>query len=150
MLSSAVGRSSVIRRREFGLDAAFDRIGELATALGEQLDAVVGPHIVRCRDDRSDRVAALRFERDLWRWSDAEANHLEPFGSEPRTQRTIDLFGGLACVAAHHDRGDTIGTEHTRSGATQAGGELGGQFAERDTTNSVGAELHREDPISAW
>ena len=135
---------------EFCLYRQLQGIVKLLAGCREQLDPVVGPGIVRRRHHGPDRATTLGFEGDLRRRRDAEADHVESFQSEPVAQRTIEDLGGLTGVPAHHDARDTIGTEHPSRGAAEPGGELGGQFGEGDTSDAVGAELHRANPISAW
>ncbi len=139
-----------VERRQFGLDATFDVVGQLHPAAGEELDPVVGPGIVRRRHDGTDPPATLGFEGNLRGRRNAEADDVEAFEGESVAQRTIEDVGGLAGVTADHDAGDVADTEHPSRGTAEPGRELGGQFGEGDTSDAVGAELHRANPINAW
>jgi hypothetical protein len=105
---------------------------------------------VRRRHDGAQRIATLRLEGHLRRRCDTQADHVETFGGEPFAECPIEHVGRFAGVAADHDARHAVGAEHPCRSAAEPRGEAGGQFGECDTTDTVGAELHRANPISAW
>ena len=121
----------------------FNRVGQLESVGAEELDAVVLPGIVRCRDDHAG-VEAVRAgkKRDGRCSDDACAFHLRARPAQGLGERGGDPGAGLACVAAEQNLGLGRGlsqrvAEREPHAVDRRGVE---RSLARDGANAVGAE----------
>ena len=144
------------------LDALLDHVGELDAAAGEDLDAVVGRRVVRCRDHHAEVGVDVGDQvRGGGRRQDAGVEHVDAGGGEPRRDGGGEELARDARVA-RDDGGEALAGGLARLGGTalaqddgsrlgQGECEIGGEGAVGQPPHPVRAEeRHRSgEPISA-
>ena len=92
------------QRENFLFDCQLARIRQLVAIAGENLDAVIGPGIVRCRNHHP-RVEALRSrqESDAWCRDHARAAGFYTHRLQALQKPVGDPRAGDTCVLSNHD-----------------------------------------------
>ena len=135
-----------LRRRECRLDALLDHVGELDTAAGEDLDAVVGRRVVGCRDhhaevgvDVGDQVRGRRGRQH------AGVEDVDAGRRETRRDRGREELARHAGVAGDHGGQALAGGLAGLGGTALAqddGGRLGQGQCEVGGEGAVGQPSH--------
>ena len=160
MLGRSVDRPDGIARRcgrgvvalvdqavEFRFQRRLHLVTQLASAGGEQLDAVVRILVVRRRDHRSADAFVRGRPGNGRRRHDAHRRNRDPFGREPSRQRDLQHGTGHARVAADHE---LVAVQHARRRAPESRDELRREVEVGNPAHTIGPEPERHDDSPAF
>ena len=134
------GRSEFLLA-ESGFDAVFDLVRQLGAPGGEELDAVVGGRVMRCRDHHSEVGFHIR---------DQEC------GRRSRDDSGVEYIHARACKTRHDRRGDELARDpriasHNTDRPTSGGATTISEspFAEHDgcRLGKPDGDFHRDDIV---